>query len=132
MRKHILLFALALLATGGVLPLNTYAMDPETTPMEKEQQAALKKVEHQYVCMVNNSLFNTVQIPVEVDGKTYYGCCAGCEATLKTDPSSRMAIDPVSGKEVDKATCVIGADASGNTFYFENEENLMAYQPPAE
>ena len=50
----------------------------------------------------------------------------------KTDPSSRMAIDPVSGNEVDKATCIIGADASGNTFYFENEENLMAYQPPAE
>lgn len=32
------------------------------------------------VCMVNNTVFDKPQIPVQVEGKTYYGCCGGCVA----------------------------------------------------
>lgn len=90
--------------------------------------AALKQAESKYVCMMNNSLFDKVQIPVEVDGKTYYGCCAGCKNKLKTDPSIRVAIDPVSGVEVDKATAVIGVDETGKAFYFESIETLNQFE----
>ncbi|OGE23582.1 MAG: hypothetical protein A3J42_09435 [Candidatus Dadabacteria bacterium RIFCSPHIGHO2_12_FULL_53_21] len=87
----------------------------------------LKQVESKYVCMVTNQLYDKEQIPVAVDGKTYYGCCQMCEAKLKEDPSSRMATDPVSGKEVDKSTAVIGASPDGKVYYFENAEDLKAF-----
>ena len=38
------------------------------------------------------------QIPVSVDGKTYYGCCAMCKDRLARDASARSALDPVSQK----------------------------------
>lgn len=89
----------------------------------------LKHVENQLVCMINNTVFETPQIPVPVGDKTYYGCCAGCEAALKSDASTRVATDPVSSNEVDKATAVIGANSDGTVFYFENIENLQKYTP---
>ena len=88
---------------------------------------ALKKVEPEYVCMINNKLFSNPQIPVSVEGKTYYGCCPMCEKKLKQSSQARMAVDPVSGNEVDKALAIIGAKEDGTIFYFENEENLSAY-----
>lgn len=88
----------------------------------------LKRVETKKVCMVNNQVFDKDQIPVTVGGKTYYGCCEMCKKALASDASKRVAIDPVSGKEVDKATAVIGADATGRVFYFENEKNLKKFK----
>lgn len=131
MKKLIPLFAFTLLTLIG-LSYNVQAMEETTTQAGTEHNAAIKKVEPSLVCMINDTLFETKQIQVKVDGKTYYGCCSGCEATLKGDPSSRVAIDPVSGKEVDKATAIIGADSKGKTYYFENEDNLMRYTPPTE
>jgi len=80
--------------------------------------------------MINDQLFKKEQIPVVVDGKTYYGCCQMCKETLRKDPQSRLAIDPVSGKSVDKATAVIGVASDGQAFYFENEAHLTSYTPP--
>ena len=89
--------------------------------------AKVVKVEADKVCMVNDKLFPNKQIPVEVDSKTYYGCCEMCKKTLANDAKSRMAIDPISKKEVDKATAVIGSTEAGDIFYFESEENLNKY-----
>lgn len=93
------------------------------------REAALQVVDAKYVCMINNQRFNKVQIPVEVEGRTYYGCCEMCKGKLGGDPRSRVAVDPVSGKEVDKARAVIGVDADGAAYYFENAENLERYKP---
>lgn len=93
------------------------------------KKAALTVVKNNLVCMINEQFMNREQIPVEVEGKTYYGCCEGCKQTLAADASTRVAKDPVSGKEVDKATAVIGADESGRVYYFENEANLNKYVP---
>lgn len=87
----------------------------------------LTKVEPQYICMVNNAAFDKPQIPVEVGGKTYYGCCAMCKTTLEKDASLRQAVDPVSGKTVDKASAIIGKAADGTVYYFENESNMRAF-----
>lgn len=87
----------------------------------------LKPVEAEYVCMMNNKVFDTPQIAIVVEAKTYYGCCPMCADKLKGDPSLRSAIDPVSGNSVDKSTAVIGADTHGMTYYFENEENFHKY-----
>lgn len=79
------------------------------------------------VCMVNNQFMGRPQIPIEVDGRTYYGCCEMCKGRLGSDPSSRVSTDPVSGNTVDKATAVIGRVGDGRTLYFENDQTFAAY-----
>lgn len=88
---------------------------------------ALTKVEAKRICMMNNAAFPNDQIPTVVEGKTYYGCCPMCAGKLKSDPALRKAVDPVSGKEVDKALAVVGVDSKGKAHYFENESNLKKF-----
>jgi len=88
----------------------------------------LTKVENKYVCMVTNKLFDTPQIPVEIEDKTYYGCCMGCKAKLENYPDTRYAIDPVSNNKVNKATAIIGVTPSGKILYFESQENFDKYK----
>lgn len=89
---------------------------------------ALKAVESKYVCMVNNQLFQKEQIPVTVEGKTYYGCCEMCKGMLANDSKNRVAVDPISGKQVDKAESVTAANSKGEVYYFENEKNLEMFR----
>ena len=83
------------------------------------------------VCMINDRSMGADQIPVEIDGKTYFGCCAMCKERLVKDEASRYAIDPVSGKKVDKAKAVIGALPGAVVLYFENAQNLEKYNAGA-
>jgi YHS domain-containing protein len=87
----------------------------------------VQRVEAKRVCMVNDNLFPQDQIPVQVSGKTYFGCCEMCKERLAGDASLRQAVDPVSKKPVDKATAVIGARPDGRVLYFENAGNLEKY-----
>ncbi|HEX8151629.1 MAG TPA: TRASH domain-containing protein [Thermoanaerobaculia bacterium] len=93
--------------------------------------APLTRVESKQVCMINEHHMKSDQIPVEVDGKTYYGCCAMCKKALAEKPETRVATDPLSGKQVDKAVAVIAADAEGKVYYFENAKNLEKYNEKA-
>src|SRR5262245_3313153 len=87
----------------------------------------LTRVEAKRVCMVNDTAFPKDQIAVEVDGKTYFGCCEMCKSRLQQDASARSAVDPVSGKTVDKATAVIGAMPDGKVLYFESEQTFTQF-----
>jgi len=87
----------------------------------------LQHTESKYICMVNNKRFDRVQIPTEVEGKTYYGCCSMCKAKLEKIQSMRVATDPVSGNAVDKATALIGTAPDGTAYYFENEKNMKQF-----
>lgn len=127
MKLRILGLACAVALVSTLAPAAAFARDEHAHESQKAAYAGLKKVETKKVCMINNQVFDKDQIPVEVDGKTYFGCCAMCKERLAKDAESRKAVDPVSLKEVDKATAVIGADAEGNVQYFENEKNLEAY-----
>ena len=89
---------------------------------------SLKRVPAKRVCMVNNTLFDKDQTPVAVEGKTYFGCCEMCKGRLGTDASIRSATDPVSGKPVDKAKAIIGAQPDGKVLYFESEKTFATYQ----
>jgi len=90
-------------------------------------KAELKRVETKKVCMVNNQVFEKDQIPVTVEGKTYYGCCEMCKERLAKDAAARTAVDPVTGKPVDKATAVIAAMPDGKVLYFESQETYEKY-----
>lgn len=111
------LFLLLSLAAGLAL-----AGNGATTPV-------LKKVEAKKVCMVNNQVFEKDQIPVQVQGKTYYGCCEMCKERLSKDAAARTAKDPVTGNPVDKAKAVIVAQTDGSVLYFESEKTLAQYKP---
>ncbi|MEE8367348.1 MAG: hypothetical protein V3S30_03440 [Thermoanaerobaculia bacterium] len=100
----------------------------ETAIAEPLTDISLVKVDAKYVCMPNNRLFKKEQLSTEIDGKTYYGCCQMCINALNSDPQQRIAIDPVSGKEIDKAKAVIGAAPDNSIFYFETEENLADFR----
>lgn len=94
-----------------------------------ERTNGLTRVEDpSLVCMVNNTFMGKTQIPVEVEGKTYFGCCEMCKGKLANEPATRTAVDPVSGAQVDKATAVIAKDADGNVLYFASLETLEAYR----
>lgn len=93
-----------------------------------ETSPVLKRVETKKVCMVNNQAFAKDQIPVQVDGKTYYGCCEMCKERLAKDAEARTGVDPVTGKKVDKATAIIVAKTDDSVLYFESEETLAQYQ----
>lgn len=87
----------------------------------------LSRVETKTVCMINEHAMGKDQIPIEIEGRTYYGCCDMCKKALAADATKRVAIDPVSGKQVDKATAVIASQEDGRVFYFESEESLAKY-----
>lgn len=97
---------------------------------ESKKSGSLERVDPKYVCFINKHRFDKEQLPVSVEGKTYYGCCDMCKAKLKDDPAARFDTDPVSGKKVDKATAVIGADADSKVYFFENEDDLKKFRPP--
>lgn len=77
--------------------------------------------------MVNDRYMGTTQIPTEVEGRTYYGCCAMCSGRLRGEPAVRSAKDPVSGEPVDKSSAVIAATDDGKVLYFKNAQTLAAY-----
>lgn len=118
---------LSLFAFIAMVSFGAYAQADNNS----QQSSALTKVDSKYVCMITDQEFAREQIPVELEGKTYYGCCEMCKAKIKNKPESRSATDPVSGKSVDKAEAVIGAAPNGKVYYFESEENLTQYDPSA-
>lgn len=116
-KRNIKLLAVAVsLLFMAMLP--TYSLAEEVSPINPE-----------LVCMVNDSVMKAPQIAVQVEGKTYYGCCAGCVNTLQNDRSVRIAKDPLTGHEVDKATAFILADPKmkGKALYFESQETAREY-----
>jgi YHS domain-containing protein len=108
------------LALSLLLAITAFAQDVK--PAGK-----LTKVETKKVCMINEHAMGKDQVPVEVDGKTYYGCCDMCKKALAENADKRAAIDPVTGKKVDKALAVIAAQEDGRVFYFESDETLAKY-----
>lgn len=133
MRKIILLSAAVVLA--GIQPV--FAEDAAApaahaehaqheSGQETPESGWLKHAEAKHVCMMNDKAFDKEQMAIEIDGKTYYGCCPMCKEMLSNDPAKRAANDPVSGKTVDKATAIIG-EHNGMVYYFENEENFQKF-----
>lgn len=86
-------------------------------------------LDSQLVCMVNNAYMGKAQIPVEHEGKTYYGCCQMCVKKIQTEREVRYATDPATGEEVDKASAYIARspDGSDQVHYFESADNYRKF-----
>ncbi|WP_461488550.1 hypothetical protein [Pontibacter sp. HJ8] len=82
------------------------------------------------VCMVNNAYMGKKQFPVAFEDKMYYGCCEMCVKTIQNQREVRVAVDPVTGEEVDKSLAFIAlkpGGANGDVLYFASEENYTKY-----
>jgi YHS domain-containing protein len=118
MRKSVAILFALLLSTS----VTAIAAESGIRPSGK-----LTPVETKMVCMINEHAMGKEQIPIEIEGRTYYGCCDMCKKALAADAAKRVAVDPVSGKQVDKATAVIAKQEDGRVFYFESEASLAKY-----
>jgi YHS domain-containing protein len=107
--------------TGGAKPA------PMNMGQPVPEGKATKVEDNKKICMVTNRAYDKEQIPVKVNGKTYYGCCDMCKSMLANNASQRTAVDPVSKKTVDKSQAVIGVTANGGVIYFQNDKDLEAY-----
>lgn len=85
--------------------------------------------ERSFVCMVKDKYRGYALESVEIDGKNYYGCCQRCLSKIQANPALQIAIDPVSGNQVDKATYLMGLSINGSKVeYFESEKNFKSYK----
>jgi len=122
MKSIVISLALALFSVPAIAAAQTHGEHAH-----HQQTVALHTVESQYVCMVTNQAFDKPQLAIPVGGKTYYGCCPMCKKRLEQNASLRMATDPVSSEQVDKAVAVIGATQTGAVYYFKSVENMWKY-----
>ncbi|PIB38571.1 hypothetical protein [Maribacter sp. 4G9] len=105
--------------------------DMKHTENKTEQQNYVigSQVPNELVCMVNDAYMGKPQIPVPVDGKTYYGCCKMCVGTLNEKESARTGIDPFSNRPVDKTEAyIVLMKEEGEVAYFESKENYLNYK----
>lgn len=82
--------------------------------------------------MVQDRVSFMGNIPVEIDGNTYYGCCPNCVGRLLSTGALRYAIDPVTGNVVDKAEAIIVSREDGTVIYFESEKTACDYHKAGE
>ncbi len=81
-------------------------------------------VSNDKVCMVNNRYMYVNQIPIKVDGITYYGCCEDCVMKIQKNLGDvRYAKEPITGDKVDKANAIIVQNIKdGMVYYFGTKE----------
>lgn len=87
------------------------------------------QLRNKQVCMVNDRYFNKDQMPVPVNNKVYYGCCAACVGALQNNTASRYAPDALTQEKVDKATAVIipKPGTEDGVLYFASATNAIKY-----
>jgi YHS domain-containing protein len=96
---------------------------PESVNVTGSASQWLKKVSAEEVNMVTNRHAGSKQASVSIDGKSYFGAGEGYVATLEQNAATRAAVDPYTNKQIDKASALTFADASGRIFYFESESS---------
>ncbi len=100
----------------------------ENNQKETGKYAVGDKVPNKQVCMVNDAYMARDQIPVPVNGKTYYGCCQMCVKALNEKETARTAIDLHSGEKVNKTEAyIVLLDNEGAVGYFKNKDNAVLY-----
>ena len=104
-------------------------LQKETIQETQQEYEVGAKVPNDLVCMVNNAYMGKPQIPVPVNGKTYYGCCQMCVGKLNNEETARSGTDPYSNKKVDKTEAyIVLMKKEGEVAYFESEENYSKYK----
>lgn len=115
---------------AGVVIANWNLIAPAKSNVSKllQEENQIESLDPSLVCMVNDTYMGKPQIPVPVNGKTYYGCCQGCVDKLNNEQTARMSKDPFSGKQIDKSQAfIVLMNQQGKVSYFESKDNYIAY-----
>lgn len=124
--KRLLIAVAAALLFSGLGGAREGLSDPGGPDAAKNEVRSEKRSD---VCMVTDMVpGDRPMFPVEVDGKTYYGCCPMCVRRLKDERAIRYAVDPVTKREVDKAEAFIIAGPDRRALYFESEATAKKYR----
>lgn len=88
-----------------------------------------KEIPRNRVGMLNDQVNNEPCVAYKIDNKIYYVCCLSCGYKLQDKKQLRFAIDPYSGKKVDKSKAFIALkpNAGDSVIYFESEQNLRNF-----
>ena len=123
------LLMVAMLVSMSIISTEAIAQEQPHNKVKATATEQSVPLKNSFICMVNDRFMGKEQIPVDVNNKTYYGCCQGCVSKLNTIRASRYAKDPLTGEEVDKAKAfaVMNPDGSGMVMYFSNEKNYKKY-----
>src|SRR5690606_41658095 len=83
----------------------------EVNQQNESRQSATPKqgdqIPNNLVCMVNNAYMGVPQLEMPFEGKMYFGCCEMCQERIPKEKTARVAVDPYSLKDVDKAEAYI-------------------------
>ncbi|RZT91301.1 hypothetical protein EV201_3115 [Ancylomarina subtilis] len=82
------------------------------------------------VCMLRGDIKSRPTLPIEINSKTYWGCCQNCLGKLmRNENNALFALDPFSGQSVDKADAIIRQDPQNNkrVFFFKSNETYNQY-----
>ena len=81
----------------------------------------------EYVCMMQDMVLGKAGIPIQFEGKTYYGCCEMCKEKIRKEPQKyTRATDLVSRKPVDKSESFIYS-VDGTAYYFASDANRKTF-----
>lgn len=120
-QSTIILFGFGLLIIGGLFWQFSDVFN--RIPLEVQEN---EQIPNELVCMVNDAFMGIEQIPVETEGKTYYGCCQMCVGRIQNDAQVRYASDPYSGEVIDKseAFIVLQAGSDNQVSYYKTATNF--------
>lgn len=132
----VLVIGIAFVGCKNTQEENKEEISLQETPAAQEKKEVLESnyqlgdhIPNELVCMVNNAYMGAPQIPVPVNGKTYYGCCEMCVGKLNNDENARMGKDPLSGNMIDKSQAyIVLAGEDGAVAYFESEDSYKKYK----
>lgn len=136
-RRELLLNMIVAALFGGVMIWMGYSAFQTASSDNKKNEGYRSSlpslqdtIPHEKVCMVDDVYqgdFKTVS--VILSRKLYYGCDFKAINDLSNDQNLRVARDPVSKREVDKASAIIAIhpNRDGTVLYFESEETYHKY-----
>lgn len=136
-RRNVLLNSIGFVALAIPLiwaAVAIYNYEKEEVEMKEAYEASLPDVaefiEHNKVCMATDAFMHgEVQTVVPGLNESYYACSQHCISQLQSNLAERYAVDPVSKKQISKATAYISLhpDKSGKVCYFESKENHVLF-----
>ena len=136
-REEIFINVFVIILFGGAFIWMGINVFNETTAEKKTQDAYLASlpnvkdtIAHSKICMVDNIYQGDYpSIPISINNRTYYGCSQKANRDLTSIDSLRVAIDPISKAEVDKAKAIIAIhpNKDGKVMYFGSKETYDQY-----
>lgn len=128
--KKVKYFAIALIASLTLVACNSRSGNDKAADAANSAPEIGDHLSNDLVCMINDVYMGVPQTEVVYEDKTYYVSCDMCEERIPKEKEARIAIDPYTLKDVDKADAyIVLIGEQGQVAYFENEQNyreLMA------